>query len=73
LHNDAECSVTLKHVSCQLLLKAGDARNANDNVQSKYEHPKTSLNDRHICVIYTHVYGLSNNDATDVFEKKGKA
>jgi hypothetical protein len=58
-------------VGCQLLLKAGDARNASDNVQSKYEHPKTSLNNRHVCVIYT-LYGLSNNGATYMFEKPGR-
>ena len=63
--------MTLKHVSCQLLRKAGDARNANDNVHSKYEHPKTSLNNRHACVMYI-LYGLSSYETTNMFEKAGR-
>jgi hypothetical protein len=71
LRNYAECSVALKHVSCQLLCKAGDAQNTNDNAQSKHEHPKTSLNNRQACVMYI-LYGISNYDATDMLEEAGK-
>jgi len=71
LHDYAECSLALKHVGCQLLCKAGDARNANDKVHSKYEHPNTSLNNRYACVMYI-LHGRSNYDATRMFEKAGR-